>query len=199
MTRLIVALIALFITTAAATAQGNYAIQPGDSLRVEVIEDSSLNRDVLVTPDGRISFPFAGSVTAAGRTTDQLARAITTRLEPNFANPPTVYVAVRGLANAADGTSSGNLMDIYLLGEVNDPGIKSVEPGLSILQFLATSEGFTKFAATKRVQVRRQVKGGGERVITVNYHALSRGAALQNNVILHDGDVILVPERRLFE
>ena len=197
MNRLIVALLALFIATGA-HAQGNYAIQAGDSLRVEVIEDASLNRDVLVTPDGRISFPFAGSVPAAGRTVEQLERALASRLEANFANPPTVYVAVRGLAPQSEQAASSTIT-VYLLGEVAQPGPKEVEPGTSILQFLSTSGGFSKFAATKRVQVRRRLDNGGERVVTLNYHAISRGAVMQNDVVLHDGDVVLVPERRLFE
>lgn len=198
MFRLIAALVALFIATGA-HAQGNYSIQPGDSLRVEVIEDASLNRDVLVTPDGRISFPFAGSVAAAGRTTEQLARSLASRLESNFANSPNVYVAVRSLAPLLEGEEATDTIDVFLLGEVNNPGPKAVEPGTSILQFLSASGGFTKFAATKRVQVRRRGSSGAERVITLNYHAIARGAVMQNDVVLHDGDVVLVPERRLFE
>ena len=196
--RLIVAIISLFVATAA-TAQGNYAIQPGDSLRVEVIEDSSLDRDVLVTPDGRFSFPFAGSVAAAGRTTEQVARAIASRLEPNFANTPNVYVAVRGIAPEDPEEEASDTIDVFLLGEVNSPGEKPVDRGTSILQFLSTSGGFTNFAATKRIQIRRRGSDGREQLITLNYHALSRGARLDSNIVLHDGDVVLVPERRLFE
>lgn len=197
MYKIIGALLALFVAATGASAQGNYQIQPGDSLRVEVIEDASLNRDVLVTPDGRISFPFAGSVPAAGRTTEQLARSLTSQLEPNFANTPNVYVAVRGLAPRSEAVAT-NTMSIFLLGEVNSPGTKEVEHGTRILQFLAETGGFTKFAATKRVQIRRHTHAG-EQVITLNYHALSRGARMQNDIVLHDGDVVLVPERRLFE
>lgn len=197
MFRLIAALCALFFATAA-VAQGNYAIQPGDTLRVEVIEDASLNRDLLVTPDGRISFPFAGSVRASGRTTTQLERALATQLAENFANRPTVYVAIRGLAEGNDATT-GDEITVFLMGEVNAPGPKLMEEGTSLLQFLATSGGFSNFAATKRIQLRRISGSGAERIVTLNYHAISRGAVMQNNVILQDGDVVLVPERRLFE
>ncbi len=195
---LFVAFIAFFIATAA-TAQSHYQIQPGDSLRIEVIEDSSLDRDVLVTPDGRFSFPFTGSIAAAGRTTEQIARAIASRLEPNFAKKPDVYVAVRGIAPTDPDEETSDTIDIFLLGEVNSPGEKSVDRGTSILQFLSTSGGFTNFAATKRIQIRRRGADGREQLITLNYHALSRGARLDKNIILRDGDVVLVPERRLFE
>lgn len=197
MFRLIVAFCALFFATAA-VAQGNYAIQAGDTLRVEVIEDASLNRDLLVTPDGRISFPFAGSVRAAGRTTTQLERALASQLSENFANAPTVYVAVRGLADGSN-TTTADTITVYLMGEVNAPGPKVMEKGTSLLQFLSTAGGFSNFAATKRIQLRRITDSGAERIVTLNYHAISRGAVMQNNVILHEGDVVLVPERRLFE
>ncbi|MBM7068983.1 polysaccharide biosynthesis/export family protein [Actibacterium sp. 188UL27-1] len=191
-------LLSLFFATAA-TAQGSYGIQPGDSLQIEVVEDNSLNRNVLVTPDGQISFPLAGTVNVNGRTVEQVRRAITSRLAPNFANPPTVFVAVSRINDRLlDAEPDLETMTIYLLGEVSSPGPKQVEPGLTILQFLSTSGGFTKFAATKRVQIRRRV-GHTEKLVKVNYNALSRGARLIRDVVLHDGDVILVPERRLFE
>jgi hypothetical protein len=33
----------------------------------------------------------------------------------------------------------------------------------------------------------------------VDYHALERGAELQNDIVLQDGDTVIVPQRRLFE
>ena len=52
-----------------------YQIQPGDQLAITVLEDDTLNRQVLVLPDGRISVPLAGSITAAGRTVDAVESA----------------------------------------------------------------------------------------------------------------------------
>ena len=81
-------------TTAAAQ---DYRVQPGDTLRVEVIEDSSLNRTVLVSPDGRIFLPGAGSVTAGNRTIEQIQASLTAQLAPNFANTPNVFVGLEAL------------------------------------------------------------------------------------------------------
>ena len=66
----------------AAEAQSTYRIRAGDVLRVEVIEDPTLNRSVLVSPDGRIAVPLAGTVQAGGRTIEQVQAALTTRLAP---------------------------------------------------------------------------------------------------------------------
>ena len=67
--------LAIVVSLAAATmaaAQAGYQIRPGDVLSVEVLQDPSLNREVLVLPDGSISFPFAGNLPASGRTTGQV-------------------------------------------------------------------------------------------------------------------------------
>lgn len=198
MQRLIVAVISLLVV-AAITAQGGYAIQPGDSMRAEVIENASLDGVVLVTPDGMSGFPFADSIAAAVRAPEQITSAINTRLEPNFSTTPGVDVTVRSIAVIASDQAQSGTIDVFLLGEVNSPGQRSVVRGMSILQFLSTSGGFTKFAATKRIQIRRRGSDGRELLIMLNYHALSRGARLDTNILLHDGDVVLVPERRLFE
>ena len=80
------------------SAQG-YAVRDGDTLLIEVAEDPDLNRRVLVTPDGTITFPFAGSVDARGRTVEQIRQEITAGLRGAFAEDvtPTVFVSVASL------------------------------------------------------------------------------------------------------
>ena len=196
--RLLVALFALLSTLGVAQAQGNYLIRPGDTLAVEILEDTSLNRQVLVLPDGRVSFPIAGTIAAGGRTTEQVERTIASKIASNFSVAPSVYVSVVGVGPAAVATSSSEIV-IYLVGEVNSPGPKEVAPGTTILQALSESGGFTKFAATKRLQLRRTGPDGRQRLYKINYRAISQGAAMTSDPSLRDGDVILVPERRLFE
>ena len=202
---------ALFVTVllagavwiAPASAQDGYQIKSGDVLQIEVLEDPSLNRDVLVLPSGEFSFPFAGTVRAGGRSVGQVQSAIAGGIASNFASTPNVFVSVRSLRPKEPrrgGTAAPATMDIYLLGEVNSPGTKSVAPGTTFLQALAQSGGFSQFAAKKRIQLRRSNRATGEQtLIKINYRALANGAALRRDVVLQDGDVILVPERRLFE
>lgn len=185
------------------SAQGNYQVRSGDTLQIEVLEDAQLNRTVLVTPDGRISFPFVGTVQARGRTVSQIQRAIVTGISSNFAAPPNVFVSVASLRPkqpVQQGASSGPTIDVYFLGEVNGPGLKAVAPGTTFLQAMAQHGGFTKFAAQKRVQLRRtDARTGEQTVFQVDYRSIANGATLNKDITLQDGDVILVPERRLFE
>lgn len=198
------AAVVLTLWAGIASAQSEYRAKSGDMLVVEVLEDSSLNRSVVILPDGRFSFPFAGTLTGAGRTVGQIEAAITAAIASNFAAPPTVFVSVqpdqrRSAASGSSSASRGSI-DVYFLGEVGQPGLRKVDAGTTFLQAMAQAGGLTKFAATKRIQLRRAKAAGGEpSVQTFNLKAISRGASLSNDPVLRDGDVILVPERRLFE
>ena len=197
MTRFVLAALAallLPLTGAPAAAQEAYRIQAGDSLRIEVLEDSSLNRDVLVTPDGRFSMPLAGVVNAAGRTIEQVEAIVSERIRPGFAVEPTVFVALTGVSER----ETFDTMLIHVIGEANSPGVLEVQRGSTLLQAFAAMGGFTRFAATTRVQLRRVDSSGTERVFSINYREVERGAIGAAAIRLLDGDVIVVPERRLF-
>lgn len=184
-------------------AAGAYQIKPGDVLQIEVLEDPSLNRNTLVLPDGNIVFPLAGSVQAAGRSLEGLRSALVSDLAPNFATEPTVFVSVASLARETlpqEAIPAPELIDVYAMGELASPGRFQVEPGTTLLQFLASSGGFTRFAATKRIQLRRRDPQTGEEVVyRFNYNAVERGARIIGELVLREGDVVVVPERRLFE
>ncbi len=183
-------------------SQDNYKIKPGDVVRVEVLEDTSLNRDVIVLPDGRISFPLAGPVKAGGRSVEQVRTEVIEKLSSNFATDPTVFVSVTSLGTPApsSGSSSAKATEtIYFIGEVANPGAFEIESGTTMLQALAQVGGFSKFAATKRIQLRRTDKSNKEKVYNVNYKAILQGKTSIGTTIMESGDVIIVPQRRLFE
>ena len=197
----LIASVTLAIIATASLAQAQYRIKQGDTLQIEVLEDATLNRAVVVLPDGRITFPFAGAVRVAGRTVAQVETSIASAIASQFQNPPSVFVSVRPLIEPEDlrPEPEPETINVYFVGEVNEPGLRPVEPGTTFLQAIAQSGGLTRFAATKRLQLRRSDAAGRSTVVTINYKALSDGAALEQDVVLRDGDVILVPERRLFE
>lgn len=200
----LIALLVLLLAAPMALAQTpQYKIKPGDRLQIEVLEDSSLNRTVLVAPDGQITFPLAGSIRAGGMSTSEVMNSLAANLAPNFANKPNVFVSLNavGDAPASSGGSraAARTIDVYLMGEVAQPGKISVAPGTTLIQLFAEMGGFSKFAATKRVQLRRTPKGGAAQIYTFNYQAMERGAAAGGNTTVADGDVIIVPQRRLFE
>ena len=206
MIRFIATILAVFLivpaTSAPSAAQDSYRIQPGDVVRVEVLEDSTLNRDAIVLPDGRISLPLAGSITAGGRSIEQVRTEVITKLASNFATEPTVFVSLTRLGSTSFGggaVSSANTDTIYILGEVANPGVHQVERGTTMLQALAQVGGFSQFAATKRIQLRRTDKSKKERIFNVNYKEILAGKTSIGTTVMKSGDVIIVPQRRLFE
>jgi polysaccharide export outer membrane protein len=191
-------LIAMLVTVLAAplalAQSAGYRIQPGDVLAITVLEDETLNRQTLVLPDGRVSVPLAGSINAAGNTVEAVERTIADRLASNFAVRPSVFVSVVSIDEEEE------TFPIFVLGQVQAPGQIEIESGTTLLQAVAAAGGPDRFAATKRIQLRRtDPSTGQEKLYIFNYNAVERGGAIQSMITLRPGDVIIVPERRLFE
>ncbi|WP_371055983.1 polysaccharide biosynthesis/export family protein [Rhodosalinus sp. K401] len=199
---LFLALSVLATGAGAALAADGYQLRPGDVLRVEVLEDPSLNREVLVLPDGSIDFPLVGTVAARGQTVASVRQALTRGLADTFAAEPTVFVAVRSLAErpARGPEPEAETIDVYALGEVAEPGRKEVTPGTTILQFLADAGGLTRFAAEKRIELRRTDREtGAVRTYLFSFSGAANGPRIAGSTRLAPGDVVVVPSRRLFE
>lgn len=197
------AILSLATVLADSASAQQYRLRPGDILRIEVIEDPSLNRDVLISPDGRISFPLAGNLRAGGRTIEQVRSTLVAALEDDFAATPNVFVGISALAERETPTpvpeAEPVTYNVYVLGEVANPGLIRVEPGTTVLQLFALAGGFSDFAATKRIQLRRIGEGGTERIYPLNYNAIERGRSRNGRVSVAEGDTFIVPVRRLFE
>jgi polysaccharide biosynthesis/export protein len=195
MRQIVLAFLMMLLTVPAALAQGaSYRIQPGDTINLTVLEDETLNRQLLVLPDGTVSVPLAGTVQVAGRTVETVESTIADRLAPNFAVRPNVFVDLSSVAEDV------GLQNVYVLGQVGNPGLIEVEPGTTLLQAISLAGGFDRFAATKRIQLRRMdAQTGQERLFLFNYNAVERGSAINAMIAVREGDVIIVPERRLFE
>lgn len=199
LTGMVLALAAGFGAAAPALAQG-YNVRPGDLLKVEVAQDPSMNRTVLVAPDGRISMPLAGSIQASGRPVEAIAGTLASGLGPHFATAPDVYVSLERLNDrtagrgGAGGATRAPGPVVHVLGAATKPGKYALDRQTTMLQLFAEMGGFDKFAATKRVQLRR-----GDKTYQVNYDQVEAGASSAGNMVLQPGDVIIIPQRRLFE
>lgn len=188
-------LLGLVSAAAPALAQG-YQVRPGDTLKIEVLEDPSLNRTVLVAPDGRISMPMVGNLKVSGQSVDSVAAGLASKMAGNFAASPNVSVSLERLADRVVGgvAAAPATIDIYVMGQAAKAGRMQLPPGTTVLQAFAEMGGFSKFAATKRIQLRR-----GATTYKLNYDMIEAGTSTDGNTTLKDGDVIVVPQRKLFE
>lgn len=197
--------VALLLSFSAANAQG-YGVRNGDTLRIEVLEDPELNRSVLVAPDGRITVPMAGSLRATGLTVEAIQRALVNRLESNFALPPNVYVSVERLVEVRPRTQVpvapvvAPTIDVFLVGEAAKPGKIAISPGTTVLQLFGEMGGFSKFAAVKRIQLRRMdAQTQQTQIYSLNYKDIEQNLTTSGSIVLLDGDTLIIPQRRLFE
>jgi polysaccharide biosynthesis/export protein len=165
----------------AAEAPDAYMIGAEDVIEISVWKEDGLKKELLVRPDGGISFPLVGDLQAAGKTAAQLQSEIVARLT-KFIPDPVVNVAVLKIASNK----------IYVLGKVNKPGEYLTGRNIDVLQALSMAGGLTPFAAEDRIKIVRK-EAGRDIVFPFAYGKVKSGTALEQNVQLKRGDVIIVP------
>src|SRR5207237_9423382 len=88
----------------------DYIIGPEDVLEITVWRNQDLSKVVQVRPDGRISLPLIGDVTAVGKTPTQLTSEISAKLK-EYKENPSVAIVVREV----------NIYAVFLLGDIGNP------------------------------------------------------------------------------
>jgi polysaccharide biosynthesis/export protein len=164
-----------------ASPDTGYIIQPGDILEISVWKEKDLQRDVVVLPDGSLSFPLAGEIQASNKTVEQLRKEIGTRLA-KYIPGAVVTVSAKQI--------QGN--KIYVVGKVARPGEYAASRYVDVMQALSIAGGVTPFAAVNSIQVLRRVNGV-QTAIPFKYSRVERGHSLKSNIILQSGDVVVVP------
>lgn len=160
-----------------------YIIGPEDLLEITVWRNADLSKTVIVRPDGRISLPLVGDVTAVGKTPSQLTDEIATRLK-DFKENPSVAIVVKEVNSYA----------IYVLGEVKGPGKYPLKSKTTLLQGITIAGGFTPTAARNKLVVFRfSENGAGDEKIKASYDDIVLREGSQQNIELKPGDTVVVP------
>ena len=147
---------------------------------VTVWKEPNLSGNLPVRPDGMVSLPLIGDITASGKTPMALSDEITTRLK-KFINDPLVTVSVLAV----------NSKHIFLLGEVGHVGQFPLTPGMTMLQAIAGAGGLTPYANAKHIYILR-TENGKQKKIPFNYRKAVKDGN-QQGVELVAGDTIVVP------
>lgn len=169
------------LAAAAEPAPPPYTIQPGDVLTVSVWKEKELQSDVLVRPDGGLSFPLAGDIQATGRSVDDVRQLIEKGLK-RYIPDPAVSVALKQIG--------GNF--IYVIGKVNRPGQFPFSKPLDVMQALALAGGATPYASVNDIRI-LQRDAAGVKSIPFHYSDVERGRELGQNILLKSGDTVVVP------
>ena len=159
-----------------------YRIGVLDELEIRFQYHERFNDSVTVRPDGRITLENIGEIYVAGMTPLELDQLITESYA-KIVHDPEVTVFVRGFASRW----------VYVLGEVDKPGVLELKPNMTALQAMASVGGPMRGAKLNSVMVLRRNQAGALSSIRLD---LSR-AAIKETAIqdlqLRPQDIVYVP------
>jgi protein involved in polysaccharide export with SLBB domain len=163
------------------TAAPAYVLAPDDVVSVMVVNFPNLSTQATVLPDGTISVPILGSVKASGKTTEELAQYLAREWD-RFVVRPSVTVSVTQKRKAA----------IVVNGFAARLGAIEYRPGMRLSDALAEVGGASPAGDITKVRVTRR---SGESQ-TYDMTDFPRLAGTERDVLLQEGDIIFIPERR---
>lgn len=164
-----------------------YRIGPLDMVQVVVWEHPELTSPMgqyqpagqKVTTDGKLFYPYAGELQAAGLTAQELRAEITKRLSDKILNDPQVDVRVTGY----------NSLKAFVSGAVNRPGYVAFdEKPMTIPTIIAAAGGFSEEADPAKMQLRR-----GDKVYNINYLDAFKSNLPLDRILMKPNDQIFIP------
>jgi polysaccharide export outer membrane protein len=157
-----------------------YIVGAPDNLRILILPEPEIEREVRVRPDGMISIDLIGDVQAAGKTPTQIAEEIRVQIT-RFKRDAAVSVTV------IDSPSQF----VTIFGEVVSPGTFSLTSETRVSEAIGRVGGTRAFASLNRIRVIR-TDGAETRVIRVRLRDIEHGD-LATNLVVEEGDLIVVP------
>ena len=138
----LVATLLIMLSPPAARAQQNYPIGPGDVLSVTFLSNSQFNRKVVVGNDGTIFLPFAGELTVAGRTINQLRKDIPVLMTGSvFRERVNGEELLVSISPEEVSVTLAEYRPIFVDGAVNSPGQQPFVVGMNVRQAIAAAKG----------------------------------------------------------
>lgn len=138
----------------------DYALAPGDKVRVTVWGQPDLTTEAELDAGGQIAMPLLGAVQAGGRTAGALRDAIAERLDARYLVNPKVAVEV------------ARYRPVFVLGSVERPGSYNYQPALDVRRAVALAGGYSADTAVPAVTIlrgetegRREIAGHPDMVV----------------------------------
>ena len=159
----------------------SYIIGPMDVLEIQVWKEPDFSRQVLVRPDGKITLPLIGDITASGMNTMGLKTLLSEKLE-DFVSKPEVTVIVL----------ESHSKNFYIIGKITRPGTYPMDPDMTVLQAISVAGGLAEWADKDSIRIIRR-SGGKEKILPFDYDKVITGKKLEQNILLKPNDTIIVP------
>jgi polysaccharide export outer membrane protein len=163
------------------TRKSTFYIGPEDQLEISVWQDEALTKQVVVRPDGKISFPLIGDAQAEGYTVEEFQHEITKKIRE--------YVPTASVAVIVTAVSSPK---VFVVGKITTPGVYIMGRPMRVMQLLALAGGLSEFADRDKILIIRN-ENNKQRVLNFDYGRVSKGKDVEQNILLEPGDTIIVP------
>lgn len=170
--------------TAAANAEYNYVIGPGDAVNIVVWRNPELSMSVPVRPDGKITTPLVEDLPAMGKDSSTLARDIEQALS-KFIREPVVTVIVTSFVGPYS-------EQIRVVGEAATPQVLPYVQKMTLLDVMIAVGGVTEFADGNGASILRT--GEGNKQYSVRIEDLIKDGDVSANVEMKPGDVLIIPQ-----
>ena len=156
----------------------NYILGVGDSMVIQMMGTSTQRYNLEIARDGTIFIESLGIISVAGLSMKQAAEMIEKRV-------------VNELFGTSVSVNLGKLkaMNIFLAGEIRNPGMYSVSSLTSVTQALYQAGGITKLGSIRNIKVLRN----GKNINTFDAYDLLIKGDSTNDIRLKSGDVVLIP------
>lgn len=178
-----------------------YTLGPGDQIQIDIFnvpEFSGANGTHFIPIDGNVQFPWIGKIALDGLTLAEATDLLTQRYSPFINNPcvssqPCQFLTMQLLQPRP--------MRVNVTGEVNTPGVYVVgdEAGgfesqtQTVTSAIQLAGGITQLANVREIQVYRPQQVGDDVVFPVDFWSLLQDGALEQDLVLRDGDRIVIP------
>lgn len=171
------------------TPMGDYVLQAGDVIRMQVFQEPDLDRELPVSNGGLITgVPLLGAVPVKGLTVAQAEAEIARRYDADYLVDPQITITVLRYSEQR----------VKVLGAVNSPGLIVVPPSerMTLIDAIARAGDFNRLADHRHVRVTRTGADGEITNYVVDVDTLRAGGP-SPVVVLERDDIVVVPESRL--
>ena len=156
---------------------------PGDKLELVIFFGARENKATYtLDASGQMDVQYIGPVLAGGKVVNDVKTEIVTRLKDGYINDPIVSLTVVEV----------NSRKLSVFGQVARSGTIRFTPGMTIVEAIAQSGGFSPMARKNMVKVTRVVDGRKE---TYKIPVELIGEGRRPNFPMMPGDEVFVPER----
>ncbi len=158
-----------------------FVLGPGDEIAISVYRQDDLKGTFKIDPSGIITFPLIGDVKATGVSVRELRDTIRKRLSRYVVNPQ-ISINVTSIES----------QKFFILGEVNAPGVFSIDKPITLIEAMASARGFTTDAKLKTVIL---IRGGLENpeLISLDIDKILKDGDLSRRIYIQSGDIVYVP------